>query len=339
MKPMSARAREMLAEYRRTQALPAELRTRALDALRERVQAGELDANAAPDAAPAPAAGRPRWSRGASWKTPLACIALGGVAVWAALSRPAPSDSQRPALTPARVAEQDAGGGAAAAADAPEPVAPAVAQPLLETAPRAHAADALPSRPRRARISPAPAAASADREAPREPPASPSSGAGHAAVDALGAGEPREPDQTPSEPPSVAAPRQLAVPTSTAPAAQPRTSSIRLPAARLETRRTAAPPATLDAEVMQLRQAYDQLRAGEPQRALSSLSEHARRFPDGKLSPMREVARMLALCTLGKVELARAEARRFLRHHADSTYAARVRNLCDEASMMLPKID
>jgi TolA-binding protein len=86
--------------------------------------------------------------------------------------------------------------------------------------------------------------------------------------------------------------------------------------------------APLDEEVMQMRSAYDHLRAGDALRALSALSEHARRFPQGKLAVMREAVRVQALCELGRVQEARAKATRFLAAHGSTPYAARVGAMC-----------
>lgn len=98
-------------------------------------------------------------------------------------------------------------------------------------------------------------------------------------------------------------------------------------------RRTPTPPRSagdLSAEVDLLKRAQLAQAKGQPARALEILREHRRRFPDGRMAEAREVARMTALCTLGREpELAKAKAR-FLAEHADSAHAARVRNLCTD---------
>lgn len=57
------------------------------------------------------------------------------------------------------------------------------------------------------------------------------------------------------------------------------------------------------------------LRENDAKRALQLLSEHATRFPSGKMGSAREVTRMLALCQSGRGVEARAEAERFLARH------------------------
>ena len=88
------------------------------------------------------------------------------------------------------------------------------------------------------------------------------------------------------------------------------------------------PALSLDDEVMLLRRVSDHLMHGDPLRAMSALSEHARLFPDGKLVAMRKAARVRALCELGKRAEAEREAAQFLAQYGDSSYAAQVRRGC-----------
>jgi hypothetical protein len=115
--------------------------------------------------------------------------------------------------------------------------------------------------------------------------------------------------------------------------------SIPRPAARAEKKESAplsAPPppppqpqeATIDEEVRLLTAAQASLRGGQPRRALSFIDEHATRFPRGKLTDAREVARMTALCDLGQAGAARERAERFLSDHPSSPFSDRVRRLC-----------
>jgi outer membrane protein assembly factor BamD (BamD/ComL family) len=79
-----------------------------------------------------------------------------------------------------------------------------------------------------------------------------------------------------------------------------------------------------------LASAYAQLRAGQPARALATIEQHERRFPSGSLTESREVARVLALCALGRKQDARDEATGFLATHPGSPFTARVRAVCAE---------
>jgi hypothetical protein len=106
------------------------------------------------------------------------------------------------------------------------------------------------------------------------------------------------------------------------------------PAPKLETPETPAQrPAAreheaLDEELLLLAAAHAALRDGIPERALVQLAEHAWRFPDGQLAESRDVARMLALCRAGKVQLSHSEASKFLSRNPRSPFARRVRSIC-----------
>ncbi len=62
--------------------------------------------------------------------------------------------------------------------------------------------------------------------------------------------------------------------------------------------------------------------------ALARLDEHATRFPQGALVEERIAARVLALCSVGRVANARVEAQRFLVARPRSPLAAQVRGSC-----------
>jgi outer membrane protein assembly factor BamD (BamD/ComL family) len=87
----------------------------------------------------------------------------------------------------------------------------------------------------------------------------------------------------------------------------------------------------IDEEMRLLNGAQAALRAGDAKHALSLLSEHAARFPNGKLSLARAVTRMLALCQAGRAEQARAEAQRFIAKYPSSPFVDRVRAICPAA--------
>jgi hypothetical protein len=87
-------------------------------------------------------------------------------------------------------------------------------------------------------------------------------------------------------------------------------------------------PSTLEAETRLLREAEVSLRAGDAQRALALLDEHAARFAGGILQEERAAERILALCALGRTGEARAEVDRFLLERPRSPLADRVRASC-----------
>ncbi|HKU41410.1 MAG TPA: hypothetical protein VJR89_24805, partial [Polyangiales bacterium] len=85
---------------------------------------------------------------------------------------------------------------------------------------------------------------------------------------------------------------------------------------------------TLAEEMQWLEQAQTALDRGDAQRALTLLAEHTWRFPKGKLAEARDVARILALCSLGRSAQARSLAQRFLHARGASPFSARVRASC-----------
>jgi hypothetical protein len=81
-------------------------------------------------------------------------------------------------------------------------------------------------------------------------------------------------------------------------------------------------------EVALLKSAQRELASSNPAASLALLDRHAERYPDGALKAERLGARVFALCTLGRVEQARAAAREFLRVAADSPLVPRVLSSC-----------
>jgi hypothetical protein len=61
---------------------------------------------------------------------------------------------------------------------------------------------------------------------------------------------------------------------------------------------------------------------------MTSLDEHARRFPRGALSEEREAAKVMALCAEGRASDARASASAFVAANPRSPFAAQVRRSC-----------
>jgi hypothetical protein len=85
---------------------------------------------------------------------------------------------------------------------------------------------------------------------------------------------------------------------------------------------------TVADETRLLRDADGALRGGDPARALTLLDEHARTYPRGVLKEERAAERVFALCKLGRVAEARAEALPFLRANGESPLAEGVRTAC-----------
>ncbi len=90
------------------------------------------------------------------------------------------------------------------------------------------------------------------------------------------------------------------------------------------------PEQTLAHELSLLRAAENALQRNDPTRAMSLLDEHGRVFPNGQLSEDRKALRVHALCRMGKVAQADAEARVLLGRNPSSPHAERLRNPCRE---------
>jgi hypothetical protein len=84
-------------------------------------------------------------------------------------------------------------------------------------------------------------------------------------------------------------------------------------------------------EIAVLAEAQKALAADQPTRALRFLDDHARAFPQGALSEERSLARVIALCKLGRIESARREAQPLLRLAPDSPASERIRAACGNA--------
>jgi hypothetical protein len=130
------------------------------------------------------------------------------------------------------------------------------------------------------------------------------------------------------EPAAVAEPAAAGVPASAAapsPAANgkaARAAAISAPLAGT----AGTPNDTLSEETRLLRDADQALRAGNAQRALSLLDEHAARYPHGALAPERNAERMVARCQLGQIDA--STARSYLAAHPSSAFTARIRDAC-----------
>ncbi len=83
---------------------------------------------------------------------------------------------------------------------------------------------------------------------------------------------------------------------------------------------------TLAEETGLLRDADQALRAGNAQRALALLDEHAARYPNGVLEPERSAERMIARCKLGQMDAKTAQT--YLATQVNSPFAARLKDAC-----------
>ena len=75
--------------------------------------------------------------------------------------------------------------------------------------------------------------------------------------------------------------------------------------------------------------AQSALAVGNPDRALTSLDRHARRFPDSLLAEEREVARIRALCALGRDAEVAAARQRFDKQFHGSPLRGRAMAECE----------
>lgn len=131
--------------------------------------------------------------------------------------------------------------------------------------------------------------------------------------------------------PSVDAPRVDAPSIDVRPAELPRPRPRREPAAAAPVQQPESEPEpSVDpAEILALR-AAQRLLAQDPAVALAQLERHGAEYPRSSLAPQRAVARMNALCQLGRVDEARAVADDFIAAHPSSPLLARVRSVCTE---------
>src|SRR6478735_7819485 len=84
----------------------------------------------------------------------------------------------------------------------------------------------------------------------------------------------------------------------------------------------------LGEEVALLSRAETELHAGRPEKALTALAEHQRKFPRGALAEERTAARFQALCALGRTDEANAQLRQLLHISPNSPLEERARQAC-----------
>jgi hypothetical protein len=114
------------------------------------------------------------------------------------------------------------------------------------------------------------------------------------------------------------------------PATEVTPSEAALPVRRAARTEPAASTAvsTLAEELAIVRRIHAALDREDATAALAAIAEHERRFASGQLVEERKSLRVEALCRAGKAAQARAEAQVFLREHAGSAHADRVRSAC-----------
>lgn len=143
------------------------------------------------------------------------------------------------------------------------------------------------------------------------------------------------PLDVPTPGPAVEVPASTISPLDTAPALvvpkhPPARSATRSPSPRIA--HGAAIDATIDGEMRLLKDAQAAGADGNWRRALRLLDEYPVRFPSGRLADVRAVARVTALCKLGRIDIARSEARRFLVRYQNSPFTDRVKRGCSIAA-------
>ena len=87
-------------------------------------------------------------------------------------------------------------------------------------------------------------------------------------------------------------------------------------------------PSTLEAETSLLRAALRLLHEQQPAQALTLLEEHERSYPSGVLAEERDAKIVVALCDLGRADVARSRARNFASAYPDSLLIGQVRAAC-----------
>lgn len=111
--------------------------------------------------------------------------------------------------------------------------------------------------------------------------------------------------------------------------APPVAIAAREPRAAVEGTAPSAPdPTSMSEEASLLQSAQRALAAGRADAALGLLAEHELRFPSGALAEERRVAKILALCALGRVEEASILARAFVARSPRSVLIPRLETSC-----------
>lgn len=106
-----------------------------------------------------------------------------------------------------------------------------------------------------------------------------------------------------------------------------RAAQRQAPASDVEAASQVAPATRPEEELALLRRADRAVRADNAALALALVAELEARYPDSRLLEERRAIELMAYCRVGASD-ARARAQRFLREHASSVYAGRVRETC-----------
>jgi hypothetical protein len=139
------------------------------------------------------------------------------------------------------------------------------------------------------------------------------------------------PAPAPEAPPSAATATDPPVsPEETAPPPPPAAAAAPRPRPRPDSVPEVIPE-TFEEETQALREAVSALRGGHPETVLPALAAQDAKYPHGVLGEERAVARIEALCALGRTREANALASRFLAQHPRSLQAVRVRASCGVA--------
>jgi RNA polymerase sigma-70 factor (ECF subfamily) len=72
------------------------------------------------------------------------------------------------------------------------------------------------------------------------------------------------------------------------------------------------------------------LKSGQALKALYTLDRHAEEFPTGQLYEEATAARVVALCSVGRIQDGRRWTDEFIRRYPNSPLSARVRSACNK---------
>ncbi len=124
-------------------------------------------------------------------------------------------------------------------------------------------------------------------------------------------------------------------------AASPRPSDGQTPTRRRATKPEPVPQASRLSEELRLLDAMRAAsKAGQHAEALRKVGEHAAAFPSGSsFAAERELAKVRALCGLGRFKQVRAAKAGFAKSHPSSHLVALVRDACPEAAKEIQKTD
>lgn len=155
----------------------------------------------------------------------------------------------------------------------------------------------------------------------REPSARPPVGQGHAGAERAAADPP-----APTEASSAVA---MTAPAPTAVRVAPSAAAVPKGVEEVASAKPApAPGPTPESETSYIRRAETAIDSGDGITALKALDDHGKAYPDGILAGRRDVLRVVATCTVGRVPAAREQAEKYLAEHPRSAEAARIRRVC-----------